>query len=189
MMTVAEFLEGDEGWIRRHEYVGSSAHERADGTNGHGDVVMNVLAALRGRAGASGCRVCSSASMLRVRTGFDTRFYHPDAFVVRLQNGDDEVFEDHPVVVVEVLSPETRRIDMHEKLDAYFTISSLELCLLVEADRPEVTAWRRGDSGFVGEWYEGEEAVIPLPDPGNELTLLDVYMGCSLGSEDEGRAS
>ena len=84
-------------------------------------------------------------------------------------------YQDDPAVLVEVLSRSTRRVDEGEKKDAYLTIPSLGVYLLVEQDEPLVTAYRRTDQGFVREVYEGLDAVIPLPEIETDLPLEEIY--------------
>jgi Uma2 family endonuclease len=79
------------------------------------------------------------------------------------------------VVIVEVLSDATRRIDEGEKREAYLSISTLAAYLLVETDQPRVVDYRRSSQEFVPEAYEGLDAVIPLDAVGVELELKDIY--------------
>jgi Uma2 family endonuclease len=85
------------------------------------------------------------------------------------------LFQDHPVIVFEVLSPGTRRVDEGEKRDAYLSISSLQQYLLVETELPRVVSYTRGDAGFVTEVYESLDTVVQLPSIDAELRLADLY--------------
>ena len=81
-----------------------------------------------------------------------------------------------------VLSPSTRRIDMTEKQEAYLTIPSLLVYLLVEQEFASVTIHRRTPQGLYSEVYSGRDAVIPLPEIGIELPLSNVYERVSFAS-------
>lgn len=77
-----------------------------------------------------------------------------------------------------MLSNKTRRIDEGEKKDAYLTIPSLSVYVLVEQDSPMLTVYRRSkQGGFVREVYEGADAVLPLPEVEIDLPLADIYEG------------
>jgi len=78
-------------------------------------------------------------------------------------------------VLVEVLSRRTRRIDEGEKRDAYLTIPSLAVYLLIEQDAAAAVALRRTEGGFVREVHEGLDAVLPLGEIGIELPLAEIY--------------
>lgn len=105
--------------------------------------------------------------------------------VVCQSNREEDAFQDAPSVVIEVLSSRTRRTDESEKKDAYFTIPSLRVYLLVEQNQALVVALRRTDNGFVREKYEGMQAVVPLPEIEAELPLVELYERVSFGQEPE----
>jgi Uma2 family endonuclease len=109
---------------------------------------------LRGR----GCRPYDSDTKLRVRLPTQVRFYYPDASVVCHPNPATDSYQDEPVVIVEVLPRRTRRIDEGEKKDAYLTIPSLSVYVLVEQEAALVVAHRRTNQGFVREVYSGNGA-------------------------------
>jgi Uma2 family endonuclease len=90
-------------------------------------------------------------------------------------NAGDETFQERPVVIAEVVSEATRRIDEGEKREAYFSIPTLAAYLLIETDRPRVVVHRRGDNGFTAEAYEGTDATIPLEAIDAELRLSELY--------------
>jgi Uma2 family endonuclease len=85
-----------------------------------------------------------------------------------------------------VLSKNTRRIDEVEKKETYLELPSLALYLLADDHRASVTAFRRTEQGFVGEVYEGQAAVIPLPEIETDLPLADVYARVEFTPEPDG---
>src|SRR5207302_3667058 len=103
------------------------------------------------------------------------RFYYADASVICRPNSQTDAFQDEPAVLFEVLSRGTRRIDEGEKKDAYLTIPSLGVYVLIEQSTAAVVAFRRTESGFVREVYEGLDAVLPLGEIGVELPLGEIY--------------
>ena len=176
LISEADYLTGEATAEQKHEYVGGLVYMMAGGRNRHQKISTNAVgllhAALRGRP----CSAFNSDTKVRIRSTAKTRFYYPDAMVVCDENPDEDVFHDRPVVVVEVLSESTRRTDEGEKRDAYLTIESLKVLLLVEPDRALVSVDRRGDDGlFTRSWHGGEDAVIALPELDTELALRDLY--------------
>ncbi len=128
------------------------------------------------------CQPFNSDTKVRVRLPDQVRFYYPDLQVVCNPNSDDETFQDRPVVIVEVLSPSTQRIDEAEKRDAYLTIPSLEVYLMVDSSMPAAVVYRRTDTGFKHEAYNGLSGSIALDCIGAELPLSDLYEGLNLPS-------
>ena len=112
---------------------------------------------------------------VRVTTPARPSFYYPDVSVVCDQASGDAVYQENPVVVLEVLSHSTRRTDEGEKREAYFSIPSLQVYLLAEQDQPAVRAYRRTDAGFAIETYTDLQAVIELPEIDASLPLAELY--------------
>ena len=154
----------------------------ADGTNTHNRVAANFVGAMFGRLRGSGCGAFGSDVKVRIPRRTHTRFYYPDGTVVCDSNGPGDTFQDRPVVVLEVLSPSTRRLDEGEKLEAYLDLSSVRVVLLAEPDRVEVTAYRRSErtGGVDPERYLSIGETVPLPEVNAELPLADLYDGVEL---------
>jgi Uma2 family endonuclease len=175
LVSEADYLAGELASTTKHEYLGGVIHAMAGAGNLHNDIAINVTSTLHANLRGKPCRTCNSDTKIRVRLPSQVRYYYPDASVVCRPNPADDSYQDEPVVIVEVLSPSTRRVDLTEKKDAYLTIPSLMAYLLVEQDQPAVEVFRRGPQGFVAELYRGLDAVVPLPEVGAELALKDVY--------------
>ena len=175
MISEADYHAGELTSTVKHEYLGGIVHAMAGAGNQHNDIVVNITSALHARLRGRPCRPCNSDTKVRVRVASQIRYYYPDASVVCRPNPPEDSFHDEPVVIVEVLSPSTRRIDMTEKQEAYFAIPSLMVYLLVEQDSASITIHRRTPRGFVAEVYSGLEAIVPLPEISIELPLADVY--------------
>lgn len=175
LVSVADYLAGELDSPIKHEYLGGVVYVMAGARNKHNTIAGNCFAALHARLRGRRCRPFNSDTKIRIRLPAQVRFYYPDASVVCRPNPPDDSFQDEPSVLTEVLSHKTRRIDEGEKKDAYLTIPSLSVYLLVEQDAPRVVAFRRTETGFVREVYEGLDAVVPLSEIQTELPLAEIY--------------
>lgn len=169
----------------KSEYVGGVVYAMSGANNRHNRIATNATGSLVYRLRGRRCQVFNSDTKVRIQLATHLRFYYPDAMVVCDTNRDEDAFQDAPSVVIEVLSNRTRRTDESEKKDAYLTIPSLRVYLLVEQNEALVVALRRTDQGFVREKYEGMQAVIPLPEVEAELPLAELYERVRLGPESE----
>lgn len=183
LVSVDDYLAGELVSTVKHEYLGGVVYAMAGGRNAHNLIATNTLIALGSRLRGRNCRAFNSDTKIRVRLPFQVRFYYPDASVICRPNPQLDSFQDEPTVVVEVLSRRTRRIDEGEKKDAYLTIPSLGVYLLIEQDAPEVVLFRRTEHGFVREGYEGLDAVLPLSEIEIDLPLAEIYEGAALTAE------
>lgn len=176
LISIPDYLAGEEAGEIKHEYLGGTVHAMAGATNQHNSISLNCLLSLGNQLRGKPCRPFNSDTKVRIEFPDHTRFYYPDAMVVCQQNPSEDHFQDQPVVIVEVLSPSTRRADLGEKRDAYFTIPTLKVLLCVESTSPYVIVYRRSPgSGFVMEDYKGLDSVISLPEIETSLPLSEIY--------------
>jgi Uma2 family endonuclease len=174
-ISVEEYLAGESISQIKHEYLDGFVYAMAGANNRHNKIKVNILVSLQSGLRRKPCRAFDSDTKIRLRSADRTRFYYPDVSVVCRENADGESFQDEPVVIVEVLSKAARRLDEREKKEAYLSIPSLGVYLLVEQETAAVIAFRRGEDGFDCETYDGLEAFVPLPEIGVDLPLSDIY--------------
>jgi Uma2 family endonuclease len=174
-MNVDEFLAWAVDQPGRYELFRGEVYAMSPETIGHaqakGAVYSALLAAVR-RSGCP-CHVLPDGATVRID---DTTAYEPDALVYcgqRLPSSAIEVPE--PVIVVEVLSPSSRQVDLAIKLAGYFLLPSLAHYLIVDPTRSLILHHSRtGDAILTRVVTEG---AIVLDPPGLRLALADVYAG------------
>ena len=174
-LTVDEYLSGELKSQVKHEYLGGFVYAMAGARIAHNRIAGNVFARLHARLRGNPCQPHNSDTKIRVKLPTHVRFYYPDASVICDSNPPTDSYQDRPVLIAEVLSGNTRRIDHGEKKDAYLTIPTLHVYLLVEQDAPAVVVYRRSEQGFVQEMYSGMDSAIPLAEIKTELPLSEIY--------------
>lgn len=174
-VSVPDYLHGESTAKQKHEYIDGVVYAMAGGTVQHSRIASNTTGSLYSQLRGHKCQVFNSDIKIRVRMSRGTRFYYPDASVVCQPNADNDSFHDAPVVLVEVISESTRRTDEYEKREAYLSIDSLCVYVLVEQTSAAALVYRRTDSGFDREVFMGTDAVIPLPEIKCELALKELY--------------
>ena len=186
LVSIDDYLAEELVSDVRHEYLAGRVYAMAGGKTVHNRVAIAFLGARYAQLRGKPCEPFNSDMKVRVRSQTHTRFYYPDGMVVCEPNPPEAVFQDKPVVIAEVISEATRRIDEHEKQEAYLTIPTLMAYLLVETSRPRVVVHSRSgpQSEFIAEAYEGLAAVVPLPPIGAELRLADLYARVAFGAEE-----
>lgn len=147
LLTVEEFLElefsGDEGHCV--ELDNGTIRLMGGGSAAHARVQANILVNLFVQLKGSGCRPYGSDMGVRTH---DLSLRYPDVSVFCGRGGpenDDLKQFDDPKMVVEVLSPSTRRDDEIVKLREYQAVASLEAILLVDPEAEEIRLLTRRD--------------------------------------------
>jgi Uma2 family endonuclease len=177
LVSVEEYLAAELESPVKHEYLAGVVYAMAGARNSHNLIATNTIVAVGARLRGQSCRPYNSDTKIRIRMPNQVRFYYPDASVICRPNRAGDSYQDEPVVLFEVLSSRTRRIDEGEKKEAYLTIPSLGVYVLVEQDSASVVLFRRSETGFVREVYSGLEAVMPLPEISIALPLAEIYEG------------
>lgn len=185
LISVDEYLAGELVSPVRHEYLAGVVYAMAGAKITHNRISGNIHGRLHAILRKKPCESFTSDMKIRVRYPTHVRFYYPDASVVCQSNPADELFQDQPLMLFEVVSPSTRRTDEGEKKDAYLTIPSLNVYMLVQQNTAAVVVHRRTEQGFVREVYAGLDAIIPLPEIAAELPLAEIYEGVEFVPESE----
>ena len=183
LISIDDYLASELDSPIKREFVGGLIYARPSERNLHNRIAGNLLGMFGMRLRGNCFWPFNSDTKIRIRLPVHTRFYYPDASVVCRPNSDADSYQDEPVVISEVLSRRTRRFDEGEKKDAYLTIPSLNVYMLIEQDCPLVRVFRRTEAGFVCEVYEGLDAVIPLGEIEIELPLAEIYEGVEFSPE------
>jgi len=173
-MTVDEYLAWAAGRPGAYELYDGAVYAMSPESAGHADVKFAVQTALAAGIKARGlpCHMLPDGMTVRVeaRTAFE-----PDALVYCGQRAAPTALEiPNPVIVVEVLSPSTRRIDVSKKLAGYFQLPSVAHYLIVDPTKPLIVHHARGGDGTI-QTNIVHDGVIALEPPGLELKLADVY--------------
>ena len=175
LISIETYLAGELLAKQKHEYAGGYIYAMAGGRNAHNSISVAFVSILYAKLRGKKCQPFNSDTKVRVQLPTHTRFYYPDGMVVCDSNPPADTFQDRPVIIAEVLSQATRRIDEGEKREAYLTIPTLGTYLLIDSSRPRVTAYQRTGNGFVASLYEGLNQAIPLPDIDGQLALAELY--------------
>ena len=172
-----EYLEGEEVAETKHEYVGGIVYAVAGARNRHNQIATNILVEIGSQLRGHRCQPFNSDTKVRIRHGNDVRFYYPDAMVVREPNDLDEVFQDRPVVIFEVISESTARTDREEKRRAYQTIATLRVYAVLESERVGITCYHRPDDAteWTAEWLDQRGDSLPLSSIGCTVTVGALY--------------
>ena len=186
VISIAEYLAGEAHARRKHEYVNGDVYAQAGGTNAHNLIASNVLIEIGIQLRGKPCTAYNSDAKVRVRRNNLIAFYYPDAMVVCKPNPPTDSYQDHPAVIVEVVSESTRRIDQQEKRDAYLSLPSCDSYIMLEQSSATAVVYQRGANDFDRRVYHGPDAAIPLPTIGCELSLAAIYDSVEFTPEVEG---
>jgi len=174
-MSLAEFLAWEEtaGTALRVRRIPTCRH--VGGSAAHAAVQRNLLSALTVRLRGKRCQPYGSDLKIEVAGGIR----YPDAFVVCTPVAHDANVIHDPVVIFEVLSPNTARVDRVTKNAEYRATASVQRYVMLEQDSQAATVFARESERWVGSLLTGD-AVLSMPEIGIEVALAELYEGLDL---------
>ncbi len=171
-MTFDEYVDFEETATVRHELINGVLFARSGGTDAHhliaGNLFLDIAGPLRGK-----CQVFQGGMKLKVEHQHDGDGYYPDILVSCSLNDHEKLYRKEPILLIEVLSPTTERLDRGEKRLNYLQIPSLQEYVLIAQDKPKVEIMRRRTSWLVEELYP--EDTLDLESAGLRIPLASIY--------------
>jgi Uma2 family endonuclease len=180
------FFEWAEAQPLRYEFDGSAPVAMTGGTAGHSLIQQNIIAGLRARLRGGPCRPFGPDAGIAT-IGDAVRY--PDAVVSCAPVRDADRLIAEPVIVFEVLSLGSGRIDRIVKLREYRAVPSLRRYVLVEHRFIGATLFSRGAAG--AEWLAtalGAGDTLPLAEIGVELPIDELYQGTEVAESGDAPA-
>jgi Uma2 family endonuclease len=174
-VSVEEYLEGERDSQLRHEYVEGHVYAMAGASDDHNRIAGNIFSFLHAALRGKPCEPFMNDMKARIPPQLASAFYYPDVLVACDPTDTEKYYRERPAVIVEVLSPETRRTDEREKAIAYRLFPSVEVYLLIEQDRLRITALHRADNDWRREVIEGRTATLKLECLGVEIPMERIF--------------
>ncbi|MEL6299651.1 MAG: Uma2 family endonuclease [Pseudomonadota bacterium] len=173
-MTVDEYLAwaSANGLEGRFELVDGRVVEMAAERAIHGLTKLRVAMALTQAVEAAGRNLTVLPDSVLVPVASMTGRV-PDALVVEGRVADDTLKVTAPLIVVEVLSPGSIKVDRETKLAEYAGVASIVHYLIVDAGARQITHHRRGDAGNFAAATTSSGA-LDLTPPGITIAVADM---------------
>lgn len=141
----------------------------------HSEAKLEAVMALRKAIERAGIAFYAATDGPTVRIAPKTGF-EPDALVAPLPKpAPDSLEVANPILVVEVLSPSTMRLDMTVKLKGYFEVASIQHYLIIDPEGALVTHHRRAASGAIETRVIDDRSELRIDPPGFVLPLVEIF--------------
>ena len=163
------FCETHEG---RFEFVNGEIIEMAGETTTSNRIAGNIHFQLRGILQDGPYEFYQNDVKLKLEDGKVVRL--PD-FMICEEKGDAIRYTTHPLLIVEVLSESTAKIDRVDKLREYSLEPSLLYYLMIEQTSCGIEMRVRDGMRWYVEFYDKMEDMIKLPYFNTELPVSAIY--------------
>ncbi len=174
-MTAPEFLAWAEAQPARHEFDGTRPVAMTGGDLGHSRLIRNINRALANRLAGSTCEPLGPDAAIAT---IGDAIRYPDAVVTCTPFSDRDRLVPDPVIVFEVVSPSSVRIDRVTKLHEYQAVATIRRYIIVEPGAAALTVFSRDHAG---EAFRAtglaETDILHLPEIGIEIPVAELYAG------------
>ncbi len=171
-ITENEYLDAEQDALVRHELIDGYIYAMTGASDKHNKAAGNMFAELRNALKRMNVPCTTYINDMKVKA--QNNFYYPDVMVVCDNNDkESEFYKTKPTIVIEVLSPSTRRIDKTIKRLAYQALPTLQEYVLIEQDKAEIEVFTRS-SGWQAEYYYLGDS-ISFASIGVTVQVEDIY--------------
>lgn len=155
-----DYLAGERVSDIKHEYIDGEVYAMTGTSLNHNRIIGNLYADLRAHLADTPCEVFTSDIKVKAQNNF----FYPDLIVdCESKNGDAYVTES-PLIIVEVLSKTTRKLDQTLKRLAYQSLPSLQEYVLIEQDFVDIEVSRRSNHWQPEHYYLGDQVYLAAVD-------------------------
>jgi Uma2 family endonuclease len=178
-LDLQSFLEWEEHQALRYEFDGAAATAMVGGTAAHSAIQRNLAISVGGRLRG---KLCQFHGMdLKILVAGSIRY--PDGFVVCSPVPARAKVVSNPVVIFEVLSDSTARMDLGAKNREYEATASVQRYIALEQDFVAGTQFERVGADWIGRILR-EDFILRMPEIRLEFPLRELYEGVDLSQAD-----
>lgn len=178
-MTVEEYIEFEERSEIRHEFINGNLIPIPGTTLFHNDICINLVILLRSLLSKENFKIQQENVKVQISTEKD--YTYPDVVVTSDKRDFKQRYViQHPSVIFEVMSKNSRIEDAADKFIRYKNIKSLQNYILVDSEKIFVEVRVKLENGdWEASTFLQSDERFSIPALGVELELLAVYEGVS----------
>lgn len=186
MLTISEYLEAEDAAEARHEFQNGNIIAMAGGALSHNAVKGEIYTLINIAIKSAKIPHMVLNSDTKVRIESANRFLYPD---ITISDGTPAYYTTpegsirrdiiiNPLVIIEVLSEDTRNYDKGGKFEFYGSVPGFQEYILIEPEEvwarsmflqdPEQNLWKH-------EIFTDKDAKLPIRSLGLEIPLSEVY--------------
>ena len=185
--TQDEFFAWAETQDVRYEFDGFQPVAMTGGTNYASAIGVNLIATLHGKLRGSGCRPLGPDAGVET---INNAIRYPDALVTCTRFKGEAKVVPGVVVVFEVLSPTSGRIDRIVKVREYAAVPSIRRYVILESSSVGMTVLER--EGPDEAWRNTvltSDDILRMPEIGIEIPVAEIYEDITFSEDEDDEAS
>jgi len=162
-----KYLNGELSCEFKNEYINNIVYPMPDIAVDHNRITSNTMMNLHRK----NPNYDVFNSMMKLKIGND--YFYPDVGCY-LEDKESSDYQTLPIVLVEIISDESKEHDLIFKLAAYKTIPSLQEYIILEVDTCCMHVYKKADNWQESRYFLGDTAYIEAIDL--NILVEDVYL-------------
>lgn len=151
-ISVEQYLKDEINRKEKHELIDGQIYAMAGANANHERISSNISRKFGNYLEASPCEPFGSD--MKVKAG--SKFFYPDVIVDCQFDETQAYYTETPIIIVEVLSKSTRKMDKTTKRFSYINIPSLQEYVLIEQDIVDIEVIRRSEGWQSRHYFLGD---------------------------------
>jgi len=169
LMTEEEYLATEPDSELRREYYNGKAYAMAGANRNHNILVSTIARKFGNHLDGTPCITFSAD----IKMAFGQKYFYPDVIVDCTEDAGDSYFANAPVLIIEVLSKSTKKLDTTTKLIHYLNLPTLKEYAMVEQDSVCIELLRKNRSWQPEFYYLGD--TVAFESIGLALSVEAIY--------------
>lgn len=162
-----DYLAGEQNSDVKHEYIDGQIYAMSGAHANHNRLSATLMREIGNHLKGKPCQ--PYASDMKVKVG--SKYFYPDVMVDCSDSTD--YYTETPILLVEILSKSTRRMDETTKRVAYMQIPTLQEYVLIEQDFSKIEVMRRCDDWRSATYLLGDN--VTFISIGLTLAVEEIY--------------
>lgn len=144
----------------KHEYIDGDVYAMTGASVNHNRITSALTRLLGNHLEHTPCDVFAADMKVKAQHNF----FYPDVIVDCEPKNADSYFSESPLIIVEVLSKSTRKLDQTLKRLSYQSLTSLQEYVLIEQDFVDIEVCRRNNHWQSEHFYLGDQVYLAAVD-------------------------
>ncbi len=153
----------------KHEFIEGEIYAMAGASANHERIAGTLYSEFRHHLKNASCEPFGSDMKVKI----SSRFFYPDVIVDCQFDELQPYYTETPVIIVEVLSKSTRRIDETTKRFCYMNIPTLKEYVLIEQDIIDIEVIRLSENWISKHYFLGDK--VHFESINLTLTVEEIY--------------
>lgn len=169
-ISESEYLAGEKTSEVKYQLIEGKQEAMAGASANHDRICGNLYSEFRHHLKGSSCEPFGSNMKVKA----NNNFFYPDVIVVCDFDESQPIYTDAPIIIVEVLSNSTRRIDETIKRFNYINLPNLQEYVLIEQDFVDIEVVRKSQDWQSKHYFLGDDITFESIDL--TLSVEDIYL-------------